>query len=91
MIRWTTTQSRHIPKMLRFLFDPEKEPRQGKCILVLLEGKLDFRLWTEINGNHILTLLNPSMSQGTAIQYNGPIWDIWVGTPVAYTIVESND
>ncbi|WP_330925013.1 helix-turn-helix transcriptional regulator [Candidatus Sororendozoicomonas aggregata] len=73
------------PNGAQIAFHPHKKPLQGHCIMVIMDGRLCFRRWVEVDGVQILTLLNPAYSQGTAIHYNGNIWDIWVGTPIGYT------
>lgn len=75
-----------FPKGAQVLIDPRRKPEHDQCILILHEGYISLRAWSAIQGTHLLTLLNPVYSQASAINYSGNIWDIWLGTPVSYTL-----
>ncbi len=84
---WTSVSGeRSYPSGAQVIFDPREEPRQGQCIMAIVNNRLSFRRWVEVDGVQLLTLLNPAYTEGTTIRHHGPIWEIWAGTPIGYSL-----
>ncbi|WP_263082115.1 XRE family transcriptional regulator [Endozoicomonas sp. Mp262] len=82
----SVTAERSYPNGSQVIFDPREEPKQGQCIMAVVENRLCFRRWAEVDGVQHLTLLNPAYAEGSAIRHHGSIWEIWAGTPIGYSV-----
>ena len=85
----TCSSSTSYPKGAEIIFDPRIPPQEGDCILAVVDGRICFRRWAEIEGTQVLTLLNTAYNEGMVIHYQGSIWDIWVGTPIGYSLINT--